>query len=385
MTSQLHLFESLGLPLPFVPGMIDEEVGVALADVPPAGPAGLPRLPAFSEVKARLRTIFDGTAYRRKASGVPATRTIYAMLYIGAVDGETWLRPCQVVRMGDSMATPSATDDERLAWRDKQSPKVDDRWYAENSREGPRDEKLRNILIPHGAVILKEGVHQNSDEGRYALAGDFASLFDPALSGHGLEVAIEAWRVGNLSPAALARVALMPQTKKEGQKKLSITFPNGEVRILPPGPGSAVAKLVIEQFATTVLKNPVLVAVTDGGKKIHPEDLVRLEAARLKIDPSVLLPDVILMDLGDNDRDVRIVFVEAVATGGAMTETRVSDLTKIAQAGGHDPGSVMCVSAFPSRDHKEARRAFPELPIGSYAWYADTGLLLPFFVKTSAR
>jgi hypothetical protein len=75
----------------------------------------LPALVPLDAVAARL-------AHACQVAGVevpPApmgARTLFALLYAGAVEGcDRWLRPAQVVRMSDAQAARTG-DGERLAW-----------------------------------------------------------------------------------------------------------------------------------------------------------------------------------------------------------------------------------------------------------------------------
>ena len=89
----------------------------------------LPPLLAATDIHERLQAIFpDGTANRNYVTREIAAKTIFVMLYIGAIEGaECWLRPDQVTRMTDAQAT-LAEDQNRddaafkasvreLAWR----------------------------------------------------------------------------------------------------------------------------------------------------------------------------------------------------------------------------------------------------------------------------
>ena len=61
----------------------------------------LPTLLPVPEVHERLRTIFpEGMPQRNFLTRENAAKTVFAMLYVGAVHGtEGWLRPDQVTRM----------------------------------------------------------------------------------------------------------------------------------------------------------------------------------------------------------------------------------------------------------------------------------------------
>ena len=77
----------------------------------------LPPLLPVPDIHERLRTIFPhGTANRNYVTREIAAKTVFVMLYIGAVEGaECWLRPDQVTRMTDAQAT-LAEDADREAW-----------------------------------------------------------------------------------------------------------------------------------------------------------------------------------------------------------------------------------------------------------------------------
>jgi hypothetical protein len=95
-----------------------------------------------------------------------AAKTIFVMLYIGAVtDRDRWIRPDQVTRMTDDQAA-CTTDAEREAWAPESlrpsKNAIPGRWYAANTREPIRDETLREGLIPTGAVKEREGLPTTS-------------------------------------------------------------------------------------------------------------------------------------------------------------------------------------------------------------------------------
>ena len=76
----------------------------------------LPALLQVSEIQERLRLIFpQGTPNRNYVTREIAAKTIFVLLYIGAIDGaERWLRPDQVTRMTDAQATRA--DDDTREW-----------------------------------------------------------------------------------------------------------------------------------------------------------------------------------------------------------------------------------------------------------------------------
>ena len=174
----------------------------------------LPALIPWQDVHARLLVIFpEGTPDRAYLIREMTARTIFTALYVGAVAGaDLWIAPRHVVRMSDAQAAQQG-EDARTAYyavmSAANSPSPDGRWYAENTREPLRDEVIRNGLVPVNAMVERAGVATTSPKGRYALQADFAALFLPGLAGAALETAAAEWRKRNLSPAALARAALV--------------------------------------------------------------------------------------------------------------------------------------------------------------------------------
>ena len=212
----------------------------------------LPALLPVSEIHKRLGAIFpQGTPNRNYVTREIAAKTVFVLLYIGAIDGaECWLRPDQVTRMTNAQARLTS-DESRESWREASlRPMVGDiegRWYAVNTREPIRDETLREGLVRTGAVTERQDLPTTSPRPRYALTQDFAALFDPTLAGEALEAAAVVWREENLSGGALARVAIMRRHAVASGGRVLVTFPNGEARymelkfcILPPQlPGHA--------------------------------------------------------------------------------------------------------------------------------------------------
>ena len=154
----------------------------------------LPPLSPVSGVHERLQAIFpEGTANRNYVTREIAAKTVFVMLYAGAVEGSgLWLRPDQVTRMTD---VQSGLRDEvaRQAWMQesmRSAVNIEGRWYAANTREPIRDETLREGLVRMGAVKEREGLPTTSPLPRHALAGDFAALFDPDVTGANLETAL---------------------------------------------------------------------------------------------------------------------------------------------------------------------------------------------------
>ena len=222
----------------------------------------MPSLPLYvtrEQVAERLPLIFpEGTPNRTYCVRELAASTVFAALYIGAVEGSgRYLGPVHVYRMTNKQAAKSDTIDrqkyaESILKKRFRVPGT--RWYADNTREPIRDETLRDGLVAIGAVLRREDLPTTSGSPRYALKTDFAVLFNPTLEDLDLENAITAFQSKHLSKSALARISIMLSGAAGSGAALLVTFPNGETRKLAPGPSSIISKAIIETFAKRFLQ-----------------------------------------------------------------------------------------------------------------------------------
>ncbi len=334
----------------------------------------LPAVIPWPLVQERLREIFpEGTPNRASSVWEIAARTVFVMLYAGAVQGrEVWLRPDQVTRMTDVQAGLTS-DPERLAWV-KASVKpskgeLPGRWYAVNTRESIRDDTLRNALVANGAVVERPGMATTSPAGKYALQADFAKLFDPALTGPGYVAAVAAWQEKHLSAGARMRVAVLRKGAAAGGDRLLVTFPSGETQRMAPGPSSELSKAVIEVFAPRFLEQPVVIFLSESRDKVvaRHDDLARQIGLNILADKN--LPDIILADLAP--AHPRLVFIEVVASDGPVTEQRKSALLNLAAGGGFPPEHIVFVTAYFDRSRAQFKKTIDALAWDTFAWFAS--------------
>ena len=313
----------------------------------------LPPLLPVPDIHERLQAIFpDGTANRNYVTREIAAKTVFVMLYIGAVEGaERWVRPDQVTRMSDAQAV-LADDGDRTEWLEESMRRtaghIDGRWYAANTREPIRDETLREGMVRIGAVKEREGLPTTSPLPRYALAQEFAALFAPNLTEVALQTSIEEWQVANLSRGALARVAIMRRGAVAREGRVLVTFPSGETRHMEPGPSSVISKAVVEEFAPRFLGRPGVIWLSESRNQVVARDDRLALDIGLTIEPDRNLPDLILVDLGPIDP--LLVFVEVVATAGPVNEARQTALMAIATDAGFSEAQVAFLTAYADRD-----------------------------------
>lgn len=332
----------------------------------------LPRLAPVELIHERLLSIYpQGAPNRTYCVRTMAAKTIFTMLYTGAVsDRERWIRPDQVTRMTDVQADRT-TDEEREAWTvESLKPSksaIPGRWYAANTREPIRDETLREGLIPTGAVKEREGLPTTSAKPRYAVTPVFGRLFDPDLSGDALDAAIQTWQEAHLSAGALARIALMRGQAVASDAGVLISFPSGETRRMVAGPSSDISKAVIEEFAPRFLEVPGVVFLSESANKIVTRDDQLARRIGLQIEADRNLPDIILVDLGP--AHPLLVFVEVVATDGPIGETRKAALLQLAEEAGFPPARVAFVTAYLDRSAPAFKKTVGNLAWGSFAWF----------------
>jgi hypothetical protein len=337
----------------------------------------LPTTPSLQTISSRLSLIFpEGGEHRNYVIREMAAKTIFVMFYVGAIEGTgRWVRPDQVTKMTDQQ-TARTSEKERLAWAEASltpggMKDIAGRWYAQNTREPIRDETLRSGLVLTGAVVERPGLPTTSAKPRYALDREFASLFAEDLSPEQAEQRIKEWQEHHLNPGALARIRLVKEWAAAGAEEagLLVTFPNGETRIMAAGPSSVISKAVIETFAPRFLHTPGVVFLSESGNKVVARDDRLARSIGLKIEADRNLPDILLVDIGP--KIPLLVFVEAVATDGAVTSQRQKALLEIAVQAGFDPKQVAFVSAFADRGASAYRKLGPELAWGSFVWFVS--------------
>ena len=143
--------------------------------------AELPPYVSRDLVAERLPLIFpEGTPNRTYCVRELAASTVFAMLYIGAIEGTgRYLGPVHVYRMTEEQAGRSSVDARLNYASDVLTRKYaarGTRWYADNTREPIRDETLREDLVAVGAVSARTDLPTTSSRPRYALRASQAAL-----------------------------------------------------------------------------------------------------------------------------------------------------------------------------------------------------------------
>lgn len=325
-------------------------------------------------VAERLPLIFpEGTPNRTYCVRELAASTVFTALYLGAVEGSgRYLGPVHVYRMTIEQTAKSADADRESYAAEvlkKNGHVAGTRWYADNTREPIRDETLRDGLVAIGAVLRRDDLPTTSGLPRYALRVEFAKLFDPVLQGKELEAAIAGFQASHLTKSALARVTIMRAGATAGTAGVLVTFPNNETRQLAPGPSSFIAQGVIEVFAKRFLAKPAVLWLSESGNKVVLRDDRIANAIGLKIEPDKNLPDLILADLAP--QEPLIVFVEVVATDGAITERRRQAIFELTDVAGFGRKQIAFLTAYQDRESAGFKKTVAQLAWDTFAWFVS--------------
>lgn len=345
-----------------------------------------PLLPR-ADIQARLQQVFPREAFDTVLANPLAAAAVAAMLYIDAVapddgptgDNQVWARPTTCLWMSDA-AYGRDDDTSRASWRAAAAASNKklahlvaswgesfDPWYADNTRETLRDETFPHWL-GFGAVRDRPGLKTTSSSPRWALTASFAGLFAPTLTGQALDDAIEAWRDSHMAPPERLRIRAA-RDRNRLEHAVPVTLPDGTTRQLEPGPASHVIKGVIEQWVPTRLADPVVLTISEPGRKIYVADQATLDAIGLHINASTLLPDLMIVDVAAQPPEFWIV--EAIHSDGPINEDRRHAFLRWAEDQRIPVSSCRFLSAFTSRHDPAARRRLKDLATNTYAWYAD--------------
>lgn len=346
-------------------------------------------LPDRDEIERRLRLIFPREAFDPVLSNPLGAAAVAAMLYVDAVhpddqpdhdDGLRWVRPTTVLWMSDEVYDLSP-EEARTAWRkaalggnprravenlhEEWGVPRDSRWYADNTRETLRDETWPE-WNGHGAALQRAGIKTTSSAPRWALAESFADLFDPDLVDEALDDAITAWVDEHMSPGDRLRRKTMHSRAHQGHE-VEVTLPDGTVRRLEPGDASRILKGVLEEWAIRRLVDPVVVSLSEPGAKVYVLDAAHMAALGLTIDPTTLLPDAVVADIGA--KPVKFWIIEVAASDGVVDESRREKLLKWADAQRIPREQCAFLTAYLDRNAPIAKRRLKDLAVGTYAWF----------------
>jgi hypothetical protein len=339
-------------------------------------PEQLPPVIPVSSIARWLPEIFwEGTANRNYVVREISAKTLFVMLYVGAIEGSgQYVRPDQVTKMSDAQAR-KVDDALRRQWAvdslaRRSGLDLQHRWYAPNTREPIRDETLRLGLVSLGAVVERTDLPTTSAKPRYAITRHFADLLIALQAApENASALIQQWQAAHLSAAALSRVKLLRTgiVRPGSAARVRLTFPNGEVRLMKGGPSTVITKAVVEEFAQLFLGEPGVIFVSESGEKVIARDDALARSLGIDLDYSKNLPDIILADVAAEAP--KIVFVEVVATDGPINEQRKQALLKVAEQARFKRHEVFFVTAFADRSTAAFRKLASEIAWGTFVWF----------------
>lgn len=335
-----------------------------MSTVPP-----LPPLLQWPQIQKRLEVVFPlGTSQRAWLVRDVCAKTVFTMLYVGAVEGRgVFLAPKHVYRMSDKQAD-ATSDGQRAHYAiDCLKPGYQSngkQWFADNTREPIRDESLREGLVPVGAVGAKSGIATTSNKPRYFLLADFAALFSPSLEGADLDAAIEVWRKKHLTAAALMRAQLIAAADSSTHA-VGVRLPDGTTRLIEAGPTQRIALKFFEVFVPQFFTAPHVIFLSQSATKQPVADELFAKKLGLDINASKLLPDLVI---AETKPELIVVFVEFVATDGPINARRQKALAELLPALAKE--QLAFVTAFVERAKAPFPSKFSELAWNSFAWCA---------------
>ncbi|EPO5509305.1 BsuBI/PstI family type II restriction endonuclease, partial [Pseudomonas aeruginosa] len=130
---------------------------------------------------------------------------------------------------------------------------------------------------------------------------------------------------------------------------------------------SLISRAVIEVFAKQFLEKPAVLWLSESSNKVAMQDLRMASTIGLDIEAQKNLPDLILVDIGP--KHPLIVFIEVVATDGAINPRRQEALFELTDKGGFKRSQVAFVTAYADRQSAGFKKTITSLAWGSFAWF----------------
>ena len=138
------------------------------------------------------------------------------------------------------------------------------------------------------------------------------------------------------------------------------------------GLSALIAKGLIEDFARLHLERPQVLWFSTSERKSIPQFDALSASIGLNIDVSTDLPDLILIDMAAS----RFHVCEIVASDGAVTEKRKTDLLAMLKTSKISADAIQFVSAFEDRNSPEFRKNFIQIALESSVWFRTEPELL---------
>ncbi|SPA17225.1 BsuBIPstI restriction endonuclease domain protein (fragment) [Cupriavidus taiwanensis] len=164
-------------------------------------------------------------------------------------------------------------------------------------------------------------------------------------------------------------MSLLAAGKVKSKDEVLVNCPDGTVAKLSAGPSSVTSKAVIEEFSARFLKNPALLWLSESGEKVRYQDEKIAKAFGLDIDQSKVLPDIIMVDLGESGDTTHLIFIEVVSSDGAMSLMRRDALLEYVRKSGFPESQVLFGTAFNDRANPGYTKCVKSLAWGTFVWF----------------
>jgi hypothetical protein len=122
-------------------------------------------------------------------------------------------------------------------------------------------------------------------------------------------------------------------------------------------------------FAKRYLEQPAVLWLSESGNKIVMRDDRIANAIGLRIEADKNPPDLIIAALGPVEP--LIVFVEVVATDGAITPRRQDAIYALTESAGFRRTQIAFLTAYQDRDAAGFKRTVAPLAWNSFAWFVS--------------
>ncbi|MBN1695975.1 MAG: hypothetical protein JW881_00555 [Spirochaetales bacterium] len=149
--------------------------------------------------------------------------------------------------------------------------------------------------------------------------------------------------------------------KKKDRRKVPINLPDGKRLELSPGKHNKLQSLIVSDFASIFISEPVVLYIGDTAQKDLHIDYKYFEDLGVNISGHDKLPDVVILD----NKNSYIFLIEAVTSHGPMNPKRVVELQEIFKNYTH---GLVFVSAF--LDFKEFKKHSKNIAWETEVWIA---------------
>jgi type II restriction enzyme len=229
--------------------------------------------------------------------------------------------------------------------------------YAPNTRETFRRQVLHQFV--QGRIVDynpdNPGLPTNSPHVHYAIAESaLKAIRSFGTNQFDKEIKEFIQNQGSLADAYL---------NKREKRKVSVILPDGKKIKLSPGKHNNLQALVISNFASRFIAEPIVLYLGDTARKNLHIEYGYFDQMNIRITEHGKLPDVVILD----KKNDWIFLIEVVTSHGPMNPKRVIELNEMFQQYSH---GLVYVSAFP--DFAEFKKHSKDIAWETEVWIADS-------------